>query len=79
MAKSNATDFHDFYCINCGNKSMTLPRLRSHQHAKLHLKKLWCIHCKQEFNHVEVKNEQDYLIFKENFEAGVYKDELYEK
>ena len=79
MAKSKATDFHDFYCIHCGNKSMTLPRLRSHQHSKLHRKKLWCIHCKQEFNHIEVKNDQDYIEFMDNFKAGEYVNELYEE
>lgn len=63
---------HDFYCINCGKKGLPVARKQGHQHGRLHMKKLFCLTCKEEVNHVECKNYADVLEFKEKFEQGDY-------
>ena len=69
---------HDFYCLKCGNKGMPCRRKSGHQHKRFHRKKLYCIYCGQEVNHIECKNEIDVREFRLNFERGVYKDEAQE-
>lgn len=65
---------HDFYCINCGKKGIPIARKRGHQHSKMHMKKLFCLYCQQEVNHVECRSYEDVIEFKERFERGEYKD-----
>ena len=67
--------FNDFYCISCGNKSLTLPRKESFKHERFHRKKLYCYRCQMEINHVECQNEEDAYNFKLDFEDGVYDNE----
>ena len=69
---------HSFYCINCGNKGLPLMRRKSLQHKSFHRKKLYCIHCKEEINHIECKTEEDVKEFLENFKKGEYADEAKE-
>lgn len=69
---------HSFYCINCGNRGIPLSRPQGFKHEKMHRKKLYCIHCKQEVNHVECKTFDEIQEFKDNFENGVYKNEAKE-
>ena len=69
---------HDFYCIKCGHKGIPLSRKQGHQYERFHRKKLFCIYCQQEVNHIECKNDEDVAEFKRNFENGVYKDEAEE-
>lgn len=69
---------HDFYCIKCGHKGIPLSRKQGHQHERFHRKKLFCIYCQQEVNHIECKNDEDVAEFKRNFENGVYNDEAEE-
>jgi hypothetical protein len=77
MAKKSYTE-HSFYCINCGNKGIPLQRPRGFRHEEMHRKKLYCIHCKQEVNHVECKTFDEVEEFRYNFENGVYKHEAEE-
>lgn len=72
----NTYDVHEFYCMKCGQKNMSLQRKVNHKHAKHHRKKLWCWHCKQEVNCIECKNDQEVQEFLENFKAGKYQEEL---
>ena len=69
---------HDFYCIKCGHKGIPLSRKQGHQYGRFHRKKLFCLYCQQEVNHIECKNDEDVAEFKRNFENGVYKDEAEE-
>jgi len=69
-------EIHDFYCMNCGKKAMMLPRKRGHLHKSAHRKKLYCIWCKCEVNHMEIRNAEEEAEFLENFKNGVYKDEV---
>ncbi len=77
MCKSNIEQ-HQFYCIKCGQAGMPLARQASRRRERFHRKVLYCIHCKEEVNHIECKNEADIIEFKENFANGVYKDECEE-
>lgn len=69
---------HDFYCINCGNKGIPLIRKVGFQRNKFHRKKLYCIYCKTEVNHVECRNQDEINQFLKDFQDGVYKDEAKE-
>ena len=66
---------HSFYCVGCGQRGIPIQRPISHQHETMHRKKLYCIHCKTEINHIECKTYDDILTFKENYEKGEYKGE----
>lgn len=57
----------DFYCTQCGNKTLMLPRKKNKQRESGHLKKLFCIYCQKENNCVEIKpfgkyRYEDFLI-----------------
>jgi hypothetical protein len=59
----------DFYCINCGNKGIPIARKRGAEREAGHLKKIYCIKCKESWNHVECKvfshyTYDDFLIEK---------------
>ena len=69
---------HTFYCINCGNKGIPLMRNQGFKHEGMHRKKLYCVFCKQEVNHVECKTLDEIEEFRYNFENGVYKNEAEE-
>ena len=74
----SCTTEHSFYCINCGNKGIPIPRNKGFSHKKMHRKKLYCIFCKQEINHVECKTIEDVEKFKQDFKNGAYLDEAKE-
>lgn len=81
MGKRNSKcpmELHDFYCIKCGNKGIGLMRKQGYQRENLHRKKLYCPYCKLEINHIECKTQDDIDAFKENFENGVYANEVEE-
>jgi hypothetical protein len=69
---------HSFYCINCGQRGIPLSRPQGFKHEKMHRKKLYCVTCKCEVNHVECKTFDEVEEFRYNFENGVYKDEAKE-
>lgn len=66
---------HSFYCIKCGQKGIPLMRKRGHQRPNHHRKKLYCVFCKEEVNHVECSTMAEVYDFKERFELGEYKEE----
>lgn len=68
-------EIHSFYCINCGNKNLDLPRRASHNYGRFHRKKLWCRYCGCELNSIECKNDVDVYDFKIMFEEGMFKNE----
>ena len=69
---------HSFYCLKCGNRGIPIRRKCGFQHSSMHRKKLYCIHCKEEINHIECKSMDDIEEFLVNFKNGVYKDEAQE-
>ena len=77
MAKSNYAE-HSFWCIKCGKQGIPLARNQGHQHGQFHRKKLYCLNCKEEVNHVECKNLEEVEAFHEAFEGGYFKNEAEE-
>jgi hypothetical protein len=45
------------------------------KHTPFHRKKLYCLYCKTEVNHIECTNQLEVAEFKDNFEKGAYIDE----
>ena len=73
MAKNiQAMSESKFFCTKCGAEGMPIMRPRGHQREAGHLKKLYCLHCKEETNHAEVRSIGGYTYkdFLEEFEAG---------
>jgi hypothetical protein len=77
MGKSKTIE-HSFYCMKCGQKGIPLARKEGYQHKSFHRKKMYCVFCKQEVNHIECKNYEEIMKFKEDFESGVFVDEAEE-
>ena len=70
-----------FFCTACGNEGLSIMRSNGQQREAGHLKKLYCIYCKKEVNHAEIKENGNYTIedFKREFNSGVFVDGLREK
>ena len=56
----------NFYCTRCGKKGIPIPRKNNKQREPGHLKKLYCVFCRMETNHVEVRGFGGYS--KEDFD-----------
>ena len=69
---------HEFRCLCCGKPTIPILRPTSRQKEKFHRKRLYCPNCKQEVNHIEIKNEEDRQIFLEKFKNGEYIEEAKE-
>ena len=65
-----------FYCTKCGKQGVPIVRKKGQERKSGHLKKIFCLHCQQEVNHVEVKEIGDYSYedFLEEFELGSFVD-----
>jgi hypothetical protein len=77
MAKGNI-EINSFYCLQCGQKSMELPRKRSNRKEYFHRKDLYCPHCRMTLNHIEIKSDDEYFDFRQRFEEGEFKNEAQE-
>lgn len=73
-----AYEVHDFYCINCGNKGIPVARCKGQLRGKSHLKKLYCINCHCEVNHIEIRTPDELEKFKGDFKNGCYKKQAEE-
>lgn len=71
MAKSQ-TITSDFYCTKCGRKGIPIARKIGSQREPEHLKRLYCIYCKEAVNHAEVRPFGAYTKedFFEEFKLG---------
>jgi hypothetical protein len=47
------------YCTKCGHEGISIVR-PGRQREPGHLKKLYCVNCKEEVNHVEIKEKGAY-------------------
>ena len=58
----------DMYCTKCGQKNIPIPLSKGKEREGGHLKKMYCIHCKQTVNMVEIRgfsssyNLDDFLL-----------------
>ena len=68
----------DFYCTGCGQKGCPIFRKKGQERPSGHLKKLYCLSCKEEVNHIECKTYEEVETFKLNFKNGVYINEAEE-
>lgn len=66
---------HSFYCISCGNVGIPIMRKQGQKRGSMHRKRLYCVHCRQDVNHIECKNQDEIEEFRLNFQNGVYKEE----
>lgn len=68
---------HDFYCVNCGRKGIPIMRREGGLREAGHLKKLYCLYCQKEINHVECIpfSKYTYEDFKFEFENGNFDEE----
>lgn len=66
------TDESNFYCLKCGTKGIPIFRRGGAKREAGHLKRLFCLNCKCEVNHVECKpySKYDYKDFLFEFENG---------
>lgn len=74
MAKRNYVE-HSFFCVRCGNRGIPISRNVGHQHERFHRKKLYCLTCKTDVNHIECKDAGDIYDFKTAFERGDFRQE----
>lgn len=68
---------NDFYCVKCGNKGIPIARKKGQEREAGHLKKLYCLKCKEETNHVECKpfSHYEYTDFLDEFENGNFTED----
>lgn len=76
MAKKQKMMTSDFYCTKCGRKGVPVARKQGQLREPGHLKKLYCLYCKEEVNHAEIREIGGYTYedFLEEFEAGRFID-----
>ena len=65
-----------FFCTECGNEGLPIMRPKGQMREPGHLKKLYCIHCKKEVNHAEIREIGGYTEedFRREFELGRFKN-----
>ena len=73
----NLISDNNFYCVKCGNKGIPIIRKKGQEREAGHLKKLYCLKCKDETNHVECKpfSHYDYPDFLYEFENGNFTED----
>lgn len=85
---------NEFYCIKCAKKGFPITRVKGKERKAGHLKKIFCLYCNQEVNHVECKpfshyTKHDFELEKKygNFDNeqnrimpyGLFRDKLYKE
>ena len=74
---NNTINVSDFYCTQCGSLGLPVVRTSKKVREPGHLKKLYCLHCKMQTNHVEVRpfGKYDYEDFQIEFIHGNFDSE----
>lgn len=67
----------EFYCCKCGRRGIPILRKKGAEREAGHLKRLWCINCQQEWNHVECKPWTKYTVedFEIEFKTGNFDEQ----
>ena len=63
---------NEFYCTSCGNRGIPIQRKVSDKREHFHKKKLFCIYCNKEVNHIECRDQFEVETFKHLFAEGAY-------
>lgn len=58
--RNRKINISDFYCCSCGKRVLPLPRKDGQGREPGHLKKLYCLYCKEEKNAVEIRENGKY-------------------
>ncbi|MBQ2257397.1 MAG: hypothetical protein II247_01815 [Lachnospiraceae bacterium] len=68
---------HDFYCTRCANKGIPVRREPGKCKEAGHLKKLYCLYCKEETNHAECVeySKYDHRMFLLEYRTGNFDTE----
>ena len=76
MAKNNKGTKSRFFCTKCGKEGMPIQRRKGAEREAGHLKKLYCIYCKEEVNHAEIREIGGYDIndFQQEYNLGRFVD-----
>lgn len=53
----------EFYCTQCGFKGIPIWRKENKKREQGHLKRIFCLKCQKETNHVEIKDSYTYNDF----------------
>ena len=74
---NNDINVSDFYCTQCGSKGLPVVRTGRKTREPGHLKKLFCLQCGVQTNHVEVRpfGQYDYEDFQIEFIHGNFNKE----
>ena len=74
---NNTINVSDFYCTQCGSLGLPVVRTSKKVREPGHLKKLYCLHCKMQTNHAEVRPfwKYDYEDFQIEFIHGNFDSE----
>ena len=78
MGKNNNYSMSEMYCTKCGKKGFDIARKPSRLREPGHLKKLYCVYCNEERNHVEIREiYSDYNLedFKLEMQYGNFDEE----
>jgi hypothetical protein len=65
----------ELWCISCGKRGIPIIREKGKQREAGHRKAMYCIYCKSTVNHIETRNEEEARKFREDFAAGMYREE----
>lgn len=65
-----------FFCTECGKEGISVIRQENRQREIGHLKKLYCLNCKKETNHAEIREMEGYSQqdFQQEYELGRFVD-----
>lgn len=69
---------HEFICLNCGRVGIPIFRKAGQEREQYHRKKLYCIWCKTEVNHIEVRNDYEKATIREAYDNGAFIEEAQE-
>lgn len=74
---SRALANSEFYCTQCGNRGIDIARIKGKEREAGHLKKIFCLSCKYETNHVECKpyTKYDYKDFLIEFKTNNFNED----
>lgn len=75
--KQNRQTLSNFYCTKCGKKGIGIIRQPNLRREAGHLKKLYCVYCNKETNHVECRGfgRYNYDSFLIEFNNGNFDEE----
>ena len=72
--RTKAFEVSDMYCTKCGRRNIPIARKRGKYREAGHLKKLYCIYCKEEVNCCEIRPYGNYTLedFLKEFKNGKF-------